>query len=223
LSLVWSLFDRDGALTEAAHAVVTTRRGALGAAAGAALGLAASAPAAGASSDDEQDDAIVNYVLGLEFLQASFYTDAERLGALHGPFAQQARVVGAHERAHVVALRKVLGSSAMKQPSFDFHGVTENQTAFRRTAVAFEDLSVAAYTYQAPRIHSAEYLAAAMAITSVEARHAAWIRRLAGALPASRAFDRPLPPEQVKALVASTHFIAEPAKTTAHRLPRFTG
>ena len=220
-------FDCDGALGEAAHELAMTRRGALGLAAGTALSLLAAAPAADASGDehddDKQDDAIVNYVLALEYLQAAFYTEAERFGALHGAFADQAHVVGAHERAHVVALRKVLGSSAMNSPSFDFHGVTEDQDAFRRTAVAFEDLSVAAYKYQAPRIHSSDYLMAAVAITSVEARHAAWIRYLADALPAATAFDQPLPPKQVNALVASTQFVVGRPRTVAHRAPSFTG
>jgi len=220
-------YDRDGALAEAAHALATTRRGMLGLAAGTALGVLAAAPPARAGGDDrdddKQDDAIINYVLALEYLQAAFYTEAERLGALHGAFADQARVVGAHERAHVVALRKVLGSTAIKSPSFDFHGVTEDQDAFRRTAVAFEDLSVAAYKYQTPRIRSSDYLMAAVAIISVEARHAAWIRFLAGALPAAAAFDRPLAPKQVNALVASTHFVVGRPRTVAHRAPPFTG
>jgi Ferritin-like domain len=217
-------FDRDGALAEAAHGLALTRRRALELAAGTALGALGGAGAASArSASDEQDDAIINYALGLEYLQASFYTEAERLGALQGPFARQAHVVGAHERAHVAALRKVLGTGAMKQPTFDFHGVTEDQNSFRRTAVAFEDLSVAAYTYEAPQIRSPEYLAAAIGIISVEARHAAWIRRLAGVLPAAAAFDRPLPPHRVNALVASTHFVVAPAQVVSHRPPKFTG
>jgi hypothetical protein len=215
--------DCDGAVAEAAVAVATTRRGVLGVAAGTALGVLAGAAAASARSEDERDDAIVNYVLGLEYLQAAFYTEAERLGALHGLLARQAHVVGAHERAHVSALRKVLGAAAMKLPTFDFQGATEDPDAFRRTAVAFEDLSVAAYTYEAPRIRSSEYLLAAIAITSVEARHAAWIRRLAGVLPAAAAFDQPLAPQRVKALVASTHFVVAAPHLATHRPPKFTG
>ena len=38
----------------------------------------------------------------------------------------------------------------MKRPTFDFQGVTEEQQAFLKTAVAFEDLAVAAYKGQAP-------------------------------------------------------------------------
>jgi hypothetical protein len=216
--------DRDGALAEAAHSAAPNRRGLLRLAAGGAIGgiLGSSRPArAGGAS--RQDINILNYALGLEYLQASFYTEAERFGALHGALAQQARVVGAHERAHVAAFQKVLGTAAMKRPRFDFRGVTEDPDGFRRTAVAFEDLAVAAYKYQAPRLQSPAFLMAAVAIHSVEARHAAWIRHLAKVLPAATAFDQPLPPREVNALVASTHFVVRSPDTTSHRPPKFTG
>ena len=89
------------------------------------------------------------------------------------------------------AFREVLGSRAVKRPRFDFRGATEDAERFRKTAVAFEDLAVAAYKAQAPLIQSRAYLVAALAIHSVEARHAAWIRRLAGVVPAADAFDEP--------------------------------
>jgi Ferritin-like domain len=217
-------FDRGGVLAEAADALATTRRRllglAIGGAAGAALGGAGVARASAASAHDV---GILNYALSLEYLQASFYTEAERIGALHGPLAQQAHVVGAHERAHVAAFRRVLGSAAMKRPTFDFRGVTEDPDAFRRTAVAFEDLAVAAYKYEAPHLQSPAFLSAAVAIHSVEARHAAWIRRLAGVLPAATAFDEPLAPPKVKALVASTRFVVGSPQMTSHHSPKFTG
>ena len=217
-------FDHDGALGEAARALVTTRRGLLGLAAGGTAATLLADPArASAASASRTDISILNYALGLEYIQASFYTEAERLGALHGPLAQQAHVVGAHERAHVAAFRKVLGAAAIRRPTFNFQGVTEDPNAFRRTAVAFEDLAVAAYKYQAPRIHSPAYLQAAIAIHSVEARHAAWIRRLAHVLPAATAFDKPLAPHEVNALVASTHFVSAPPRTAAHQAPKYTG
>lgn len=222
-------FDRDGALAEAAEGargvpLRATRRGLLGlVTGGTALGLLGGRAAARSASAHANDVSILNYALGLEYLQAAFYTEAERLGALHGPLARQATVVGAHERAHVSALAHVLGSSAIKSPTFDFRGVTEVPDAFRRTAVAFEDLAVAAYKYQLPRIQSPAYLQAAVEIHSVEARHAAWIRRLAGALPAATAFDQPLAPEHVDALVRSTRFVVAAPQTSARRGPRFTG
>ena len=89
------------------------------------------------------------------------------------------------------AFREVLGSRAVKRPRFDFRGATEDADRFRKTAVAFEDLAVAAYKAQAPLIQSRAYLVPALAIHSVEARHAAWIRRLAGEVPAADAFDEP--------------------------------
>jgi hypothetical protein len=217
-------FDRDGALAEIAQAAATTRRDLIrGAGLGAALGLVSSAGVARAATASREDIAILNYALGLEYLQAAFYTEAERLGALHGPLAQQAEVVGSHERAHVRAFLAVLGSAAIPRPTFDFRGVTEDPDGFRRTAVALEDLSVAAYKYEAPRLRSPAYLSAAIAIHSVEARHAAWIRRLAGFLPAATAFDQPLAPPQVDALVASTRFVVGSPHIEAHSAPKFTG
>ena len=223
-------FDVDAALRETFERLPRdTRSGFLrrAAAAGAgAVGLGALAlrPAVAAASAAPGDVAIFNFALALEYLQASFYTEAERIGALHGALAQQANVVGGHERTHVRAFKTLLGSAAIKEPSFDFHGVTESPDAFRRTAVALEDLATAAYKEQAPLIQSRSYLAAALAIHSVEARHAAWIRRLAGFLPAANAFDDPLGDSRVVEIVNSTHFVTlHSPRTSARTSPEFTG
>ena len=222
-------FDRDGAVRETfARLPLETRSGFLiragrvGAVAAAAFGLR---PAiASAASSHSSDVAILNFALALEYLQASFYTEAERIGALHGALAHQAQVVGGHERDHVRAFKAQLKSAAIKEPKFDFHGVTENPKTFRSTAVAFEDLAAAAYKEQAPKIKSRSYLAAALGIHTVEARHAAWIRRLAGVLPAAKAFDEPLSDRKVVDIVNSTHFVTLPdPHTSAPRSPGFTG
>jgi hypothetical protein len=220
--------DADGALREVSDALAHPTRGQLlkGAGASGALLLAGAAgPVAGAvaKGSAKQDKEILNYALALEYLQAAFYTEAERLGALRGEFAHQAKVVGAHERAHVKALRQTLGASAIGRPKFDFRGVTEDQPAFRRTAVAFEDLGTAAYKDQAPKIKSRAYLSAAIRIHSVEARHAAWIRRLAGVLPAPDAFDEPLTKSRVLSVVADTKFVVSAPRTSAFGSPRYTG
>jgi Ferritin-like domain len=102
----------------------------------------------------------------------------------------------------------------------DFGGATEGAAAFQRTAVAFEDLSVAAYKAQVPRIVEREYLTSAMAIHSVEARHAAWIRRLAGQAPVAGPFDEPISRATTTRIVDRTHFVV---RTTSRRGPRFTG
>jgi hypothetical protein len=212
--------DRDGALAEA-HGALTTRRMAFATAGGAAL-LAAVAPtsAFAAASAARHDRDILNYALTLEYLQAAFYSEVERIGAVTGALGDQARIVGGHERAHVKAFREVLGRHAVARPRFDFRGATEDPAAFRKTAVAFEDLAVAAYSAQAPRIRSRAYLASALAIASVEARHAAWIRRLAHVVPAASAFDEPRSRASTLDVVDRTHFVV---RTRSRRRPKFTG
>jgi rubrerythrin len=213
--------DRDDAIAEALDALHGTtraglfRRAALGSAA---LLAASSAPASAAMG--RRDEAILNYALTLEYLQDSFYSEVERLGTLSGALERQAKTVAAHERAHVKAFRQVLGSRAVKRPRFDFRGATEDAGRFRKTAVAFEDLAVAAYKAQAPLIQSRAYLVPALAIHSVEARHAAWIRRLAGELPAADAFDEPRSKRSTLAIVDDTHFIVH---TSSRRKPKFMG
>ena len=214
--------DVDGALEEAIAALhgetrsAFLRRAVVG---GAALLAASAAPAQAAI--DRRDVAILNYALTLEYIQESFYGEVERIGALTGGLAEQARVVGAHERAHVKAFRQVLGAHAVKRPRFDFRGATEDSDRFRRTAVAFEDLAVAAYKGQAPLIQSRAYLVPALAIHTVEARHAAWIRRLAGITPAADAFDQPRSKKSTLGIVAATKF--EVMKPSSRKRPRFTG
>jgi rubrerythrin len=196
-------------------------RGAL--ATGAAYGAASVTPwvTRAIAQDGGGDVEILNFALTLEELQAAFYTEVERNKVLHGALKKQADTVGAVERAHVRAFRSALGRAAIKRPHFDFGGATEGSDAFRKTAVAFEDLAVAAYKGQAPRITSRAYLASALAIHSVEARHAAWIRRLAGKSPVAGPFDEPLSRPQVSRIVTRTHIGM--ATTSRRKGPRFTG
>jgi len=217
--------DRDGAIREAVDRLErSSRSGFLSAAAGgmaAAMALGRPTPAAAALT--RGDSAILNYALTLEYLQDAFYTEAERKGALAGPAARLTRVVGAVERAHVKALREVLGRKAVKRPFFDFRGVTEDPPSFVRTAVAFEDLGTAAYKGQAHRIESREVLAAAVGIHSVEARHAAWIRYIAGSAPAAEAFDEGTTKAETLRLVRATGFVVARPRTTVAKTPSFTG
>jgi rubrerythrin len=217
--------DRDGALRQAADELErTSRAGFLATVAGGVATAAAlvRSPAAAAALA-KSDVAILNYALTLEYLQDAFYTEAERKGALEGPAAELAQVVGAVERAHVKALRDVLGKQAVKRPFFDFRGVTEDPAPFTRTAVAFEDLGTAAYKGQAHRIKSPEVLAAAVGIHSVEARHAAWIRYIAGAPPAAEPFDAAKSVNETLQLVRATRFIVVRPRMRSRRRPRYTG
>jgi hypothetical protein len=227
--LTLETLDRDGALREAI-ARVDGEQGSRadllrGAAVGSAAFLAAlTLPERADAAPSKQDIDILNYALVLEYMQSAFYTETDREGALRGKAKRASTVLGAVERAHVKALRGVLGSAAVAQPEFNFKGVTEQQTPFLRTAVAFEDLAVAAYKGQATRIQSEPLLVAAVSIHSVEARHAAWMRYLFGITPAARAFDQPLSRSQVQSIVAKTGFITTASRTTGSgRSPRLTG
>ena len=216
--------DVDGALAEAAEPLGgVSRAGFLGASLGASLALLGLGAVQADARQGGSDLDILNYALTLEYLQAAFYTEAERMGALEGRTERAAQTVGAVERAHVAAFQDLLGSKAAKRPSFDFQGVTEKPQAFLKTAVAFEDLAVAAYKGQATNIKAESALAAAVAIHSVEARHAAWMRYLFGANPARSAFDQPASKQEVTQIVRSTNFVTAAPSTKRKRAPRFTG
>ena len=213
--------DRDGALQEALAAVHgDTRAGLFRKALVGGAALLGAIPASAAAQSDG-DVHILNYALTLELIQDSFYSEVERIGAIKGPLAEQARVVAEHERAHVRAFQEVLGDKAVKRPRFDFRGATENADRFRRTAVAFEDLAVAAYKGAAPQIKSKAYLMPALAIHTVEARHAAWIRRLANIVPAADAFDEPRSEASTLKIVENADFTVQ--MQSSGRAPRFTG
>jgi hypothetical protein len=172
--------------------------------AGAALGglprLAASSPSRA------QDARILNLVLLLEYVEAAFYADARAKGALRGELRKFATVVGGHEQQHVSFLKKALGAGARKEPQLSFGNATTDPQAFVAAAVALEDTSVAAYNGQATNL-TAGTLAAAAKIVSVEARHAAWIRAIAGKVPAADATDAPMTAAQVLAALRKTGFM----------------
>jgi Ferritin-like domain len=223
--------DRDGALLEALEATVGRtraeflRRAAVGSAA--LLGaLAAPMRADGAGPGKKRDTAILNYGLAFEYLQAGFYTEADRLGTIRAMPQEQAlwaRTLGAHERAHVRILKQFLGRSAARKPFFNYRGVTEDPDNFTRTAVAMEDLTVALLLGQAPRISDRGLRAALFSLLTVEARHASWARHIAGVRPVGPALDPPKTLEAVDRVVRSTHFIVSRPRTSGRASPRFTG
>jgi hypothetical protein len=127
-----------------------------------------------------------------------------------------ASVVRNHENAHVVFLKKALGSKAVKKPKFDFGETVTDQGKFQQTAQVLEDTGVSAYAGQGPNLLQRPYVKAALSIHSVEARHAAWIRfinssggvRVGGKnIPAPKAFDTALGEKAVLKAVGKTGFI----------------
>jgi Ferritin-like domain len=207
--------DVDGAIQETASKVDAATRGmflrkagiGLGAVAGGSALVGAVAKPAFAAGTPASDVAILNFALTLEYLEAAFYTQAVAKGGLNGPTARFARVVKAHELAHVAALKGALGSKAVKRPTFDFNGTTDNQGAFKKTAQVLEDTGVAAYLGQVGNIKTPAILAAAGSILPVEARHAGWIRTLNGVTGAPTAFEKAKTKAQILAAVKGTGFI----------------
>ena len=220
--------DVDGALQEtASRAFPGTRtaflRRSLSVLAAGGLGGLLAGAAEAAAATTKNDIAILRFDLVLEYLQAGLYTEAERLGALTPKTLAWARVVGAHERAHVQAIKNLLGSKVVPSPAFNYRGVTSSEPDFIRTAVAFEDLTAALLKWQAVRLDSRSIVAAAVTLHSVETRHAAWIRHLNGLPPVTSAFDKPASQARMARLIASTHFVSSRPRTSRRGRPRFTG
>jgi Ferritin-like domain len=161
--------------------------------------IAALPDLAGSKPSASQDAEILNFALLLEYVQAGLYADALRRKALTGERREYAKIVGEHERAHIAFIRKALGDKARKPPKLDFGEDTATAESFTDVALKLEDLGVAAYNAQAPNLTKGS-LAAAARIVSVEARHAAWIRAIAGVTPAPDASE---PPASAKRVVAT--------------------
>lgn len=215
------VLDADGAIRESAEAAGLDRGDFLkkGALAGGGLIVGsgmfgtflASAEAAISTTkrSSANDVKILNYALTLEFLEAAFYKQAvanQAYGA-SPDLKQFAEVVAIHEQKHVDFLKRALGSKAIKSPTFDFADTVTDQAKFAATAQVLEDTGVAAYLGQVGNIAVKGTLAAAGTIATVEARHAAWIRFINGALPAPKTFDGRKSEASILKAVGDTGFI----------------
>jgi hypothetical protein len=145
---------------------------------------------------------VLNFALTLEYLESSFYNmgvAAMPNGAPLIPAADMAifKQIQQHENAHVAFLTAAIkgaGGTPATKPNFDFSGgnakgagtgpyATYNTSyqTFLALSQAFEDTGVRAYKGQAGAlISNGTVLEAALQIHSVEARHAAEVRRLRG-------------------------------------------
>jgi hypothetical protein len=162
------------------------------------------------------DVGILNYALTLEYLEAAFYNEATA-NQKKNSFIKDAQAqvflqtVTADENAHVAFLKKALGSKAIAAPKVDFGGTTSDEASFIKTAVALENTGVGAYSGQALNISSPAYIAAALSIWSIEARHASVAGLLAKPTPSSLTpngpFDKPKTAAQVLKAVKATGFL----------------
>lgn len=194
---------------------MTTRagllRGALlGGAALAGGGLLARSTDDGASAaakpSREMDRQILNFLLLQEYVLEGFYGRAARSGRLKGELSELATTVGGHEREHVARLKQLLGGDARKPPEMDFSDAAGTPDGFLAAALDLEETASAAYIGQGANLTSG-VIAQVASIVSVEARHAAWLRDIAGKLPAPRSADRAMSDAEATAALRRQGYI----------------
>lgn len=127
------------------------------------------------------DVGILNYALTLEYLETAFYAEVVKSGLFKGADLATIRKFGSEEAEHVQALTqavKSLGGKPAPEPKTEFP--LKSAKSVLELAGTVENLGAAAYLGQAPNIESPEVLASALAIHSVEGRHAAALNTLLG-------------------------------------------
>ncbi|MBA2346688.1 MAG: ferritin-like domain-containing protein [Solirubrobacterales bacterium] len=151
---------------------------------------------------------VLNFALTLEYLEAAYYkTGLESDGLLSGDAEKTFTVFSEHEDAHVKFLEEALGDKAVKEPKFDFtaggaFAPFEDLKTFMLLSQAFEDTGQRAYRGQAGALAgNPDILTAALTIHSVEARHAAQVRRMRGISPWVPE-DQPDAPKAIAAVYA---------------------
>jgi rubrerythrin len=125
------------------------------------------------------DLAILNYALTLEYLETQFYEKVVASRLFNGKVGSLIKDFGRQEASHVAALKAAvekLGGTPASAPTGKFPLSSAAQVA--QLAYTVENLGASAYLGQAANIQSPEVLASALAIHSVEARHAATLGTL---------------------------------------------
>jgi rubrerythrin len=141
--------------------------------------------AGGSDSETAQfgkgDVGILNYALTLEYLETAFYVDVVKSGLFKGEELAAIKKFGREEAEHVEALAaavKQLGGKPAPKPKTEFP--LKSAKSVVELAATVENLGAAAYLGQAANIESPEVLASALAIHSVEGRHAATLNTMLG-------------------------------------------
>ena len=199
-------------------------------------------------SDAIPDADILNYALTLEYLEATFYTQALggsgttgvpaspamfNRGAITGSgifagFGGRIRSsaygylsdIRDHEITHVEFLRGQLGAAAVGPCKFDFSTALASVESFVETAQLLENTGVMAYDGAIRYVDAGDALQAGAQIATVEARHAAYLNLINGGSPFPVAFDQGKKPSEILA-AASPFIVSCPTEVTAlfGRLP----
>lgn len=127
------------------------------------------------------DLGILNYALTLEYLETAFYQDVVKSGLFKGSSLETIKTFGNQEAEHVAALTAAVKQSGGKpapKPKTKFP--LDSAESVLMLAATVENLGAAAYLGQAANIQSPKVLASALAIHTVEARHASALNTLLG-------------------------------------------
>jgi hypothetical protein len=162
------------------------------------------------------DVVIGNYALTLEYLEAAFYAAAVDANYSDPDISDAAKLLASHEADHVKLLKKVLGKAAVKQPTLNMDAVAatlKDAQTFITTAASIEPVGTAAYAGAGPYVSNIAIVQAALAIHSVEARHAALtaeicrVKMLDNPGAAPTAFDKPFTFKKTISTVSKLNFV----------------
>lgn len=172
---------------------------------------AAPAPKPGSNDTQNLNTTALNYALTLENLQAEFYkqglakfnessfTDAGYNATAYNRFVE----IGNQEIEHVATLVTLIQSvKGDPVPLCNYSFPMDNITQFLTSARALETAGVSAYLGAISGLRDTLSTAAAT-ITTVEARHSAWLNELWGQSPFPYAFDTPLGPRAIVTLAGN--------------------
>jgi Ferritin-like domain len=170
------------------------------------LGFAAASGRGAAGGSGEQDVRILNFLLRLEYAQQALYEEALAEDALRGELREFAQICGDQDAKHVASLRALVGDKAEAKPTFRFGEAVRSPGRFTAAALTLEETASAAYIGQAANL-TKDRLPDVARIVAVEARHAAWIRAIAGRNPAPHAADPAKTARQAMKTLARTGFV----------------
>ncbi len=157
---------------------------------------------------------VLNYALGLEHLEANFYTEglkrftpsdfasaafAMNLGnpndffgdSLPGDVYAYLQLIRNHEQTHVRTLIRTIQSlGGTPKPACTYKFTYSSADEFLAVGKVLEDTGVTAYNGAIKLIRNASLVTAAATIATVEGRHAAYLRLITGDSPFPSAFDQ---------------------------------